>query len=336
MRQIVLFFNGVKQSFKKSWFAILILMITCIIGVIGVGFCYRTAVFNMRQPDQKSNYDGQDVYSYVFDKEKLDISKIKEIPNCLGMNAIISLKIGDTSEEICVFTKDVYLENLIDFNSSNGQIVVNENISLNKGDFVEVNGKKMLVVGKTQKTSYVNANAMQEIVGRATFYFKNQLSKGQMTKLEKNVGAKLLRDSNWNGVFTTKEVVFVVLAVIIALLVAINIFRLFNLYRRLNGSRYKLYRMMGMSNTKVNSIVFCELFLIFILSLPIALLIDGFALRPLSTLIQVTYMYDFLDIFVISACVLIPFVFVFLIQVLTEKFKTANGNKKVRGQKNAK
>lgn len=329
MKKIALFFKGIKQAFVDSWFAILILGLTCFVGVIGVGFCYRTVAFYIRQPDSIDNFENQSVISYYFKGDNINLNSEINLDGYVGKRVKIQFVFGNDSFDLALLDKDSYNEKLLDFNSNEAQIVANEMVAVNIGDSITIAGKKFKVVGKTTRDSYTNANLFDKVNGEARFYFEEQLSRAEMTKLEKAVGAKLNRDSNWVGELSAQAYLFIVLGVIVMIIISVNVLRLFNLYVRKNNKRYNLYKMVGMSSPRLALTKFGEMLILLILSLPIALIIDGLALRPLTTLVGITFMYNIFDLFMVSICVVLPFVLVLATNLIIQAIATA---RKKRGK----
>lgn len=333
MKKIVLFFNGTKQAFKDSWFTILMLLLTCFVGIFGVGFCYRTAVFYVRQPELNHYYNGEKVFAYYFNDDNLTLNNLSQF-DYLGIEGRTEFILNGEKCQVKLYTNDTYGEGLMDFAEDNRVVVLNENINLAIGDKVTIAGNDLTVAGKTAYNSYASVKSFDKISGDVLIYFASQLNRKEMSALEKAVGSKLNRDSKWHGKLTLQQYLFVALGIAVMFLISINIFRLFNLYSRKNVGRYKLYRMLGISKSRLNVIMFFEIFILLMLSLPISLLIDAFVFRPLTNFVGVTFMYDIIDILTICACVIVPFVLTCAIQMFANCFSTANGNRSKRGKKN--
>lgn len=329
MKKIALFFKGIKQAFVDSWFAILVLALTCFVGVIGVGFCYRTVAFYIRQPDSVDYFENQSVVSYYFKGDKINLKNEITLDGYVGRKASTQFVFAGKTFDLTLLDNDSYNEKKLDFASIEMQIVINEDVDVNVGDNLTITGKQFRVVGKTTRDSYTNAKFFDQVKGDAKFYFEKQLSRADMTKLEKAVDEKLNRDTNWTGEMSAQAYLFVALGVIVMIIISVNVLRLFNLYVRKNSKRYSLYRMMGMSSSRLACTKLGEMIILLILSLPLALIIDGFALRPLSTLVGITFMYDFFDLFMVSICVILPFVLVLAANLILQAIVTA---RKKRGK----
>lgn len=314
MKKIAMFFKGLKQV-KDSWFAVLILLFTCFVGTISVGFCYRTAVFYIRQPESNYTYAGSKAIAYDFANGIANVDADMDLPGYLGVIAGAQFQHGKEAHDLTLLCEDIYAEEVLDFAATEPCIVVNERVEASVGDIVKVGKINMKVVGKTPRSSYTNIRNFDKISGHVTYYFDKQLTRSQMTALEKATGAKLNRDLNWQGKLSAQNYMFIALGVAVMALISVNVARLCNLYQRKNAMRYRLYSMVGMSEARLTLTKLGEMAILLLLCLPLPLLIDGLALRPLSMLLGITYMYDAFDVFVVSACVFVPFILVVAAQL---------------------
>lgn len=334
MKKFVLFIKGIKHALKDSWFAVLILLFTCCIGIIGAGFCYRTALFYVRQPEMISYPQNELKITYTAKGDALRIGEQIDFDGYFGMCLQTTFNINGEEKDLSIFSLDMYEEGKIDFNSAKSQIVLSDDIAIDVGQKITIAGNDLVVVGKTQGMSYASVAGFTNKAGEIMLFFDKQLSKGDISQLENIIGAKFYRDNNWQGTLGTQEKLFIVLGVVIITMICINVFRLLFIYKQKNAKRYRLYAMLGYSKSRLNFTFFGELFLIILLCMPLPLLIDVFALRPLTTFVGITFMYDILDVLAISACVLIPFALVVILQIVCQNVVTANGNLKKRGAKN--
>lgn len=329
MKKIILFGKGMCRAVMDSWASILLLFFTCIIGVVGVGFCYRTAVFQIRQPESIDYFGAKECYVYIYKGNNLsiDMAKIQEY-------AIVNIT-GETQAKYKsnIFNCSVLsssTEDKLDFADKAHNIVVNAELGIAIGDKVSIEGIEYNVIATTEGNSYISVQSIDKYSGVLRLFREEQFTRAEMSATEKAIGAKLQRDWNTNYKLTSMNYMFIALAILILLIISINTYRLFALYVRNNERRYKLYRRLGMTKRKNTIYILLEGVLILAGSLIVALLIDGLWMRPISTIIGIEYLYDIIDIVVISLCVLIPFVLVMTLQA----FHANKLSRKLRGTKN--
>ena len=320
MKGIILFGKGLGRAIKDSWFALIVLFITCIVGIVGVNFCYRTAMFEVRQPESLDIYNGTEMFVYRFSSwQGDDVEFAQDWQTVLNVNddKVVGL-IGESSfkHNRMVVSYNMYCEDYCkesklteeDFASSAPKIVLNENVLVEIGGSILIDNVSYEVVGKTDNISYVPFGVSESSNGILAVYTSEQLTRSEMSRLEKAVDAKLNRDFNWSGKFGPDRIVFLILGVIILILSAINIHKVFGLYIKKNNGRYSLYGMLGMTKLRTCGTILTEGTIFLSVNLSIGLLIDAFIFRPLFKIIGVSFMYDFSDIAITFFMVLLPFV----------------------------
>ena len=173
MKKIALFFKGIKQAFVDSWFAILILGLTCFVGVIGVGFCYRTVAFYIRQPDSIDNFENQSVISYYFKGDNINLNSEINLDGYVGKRVKIQFVFGNDSFDLALLDKDSYNEKLLDFNSNEAQIVANEMVAVNMEIASRLLAKNLKLLARPLGTAIQTQIYLTKLMVRQGFTLKS-------------------------------------------------------------------------------------------------------------------------------------------------------------------
>ncbi len=329
MNKIIFFFKGVGKSFQDNWSIILILFVTCVASVASINFCYRTGFFAERQPEQINDYMGDSLISYVV---KMDVTKdnSNEIKNELGekyaATYTLSDKIvnGDNQSVNYVhegFADESFITNG-QYESGKKVAVIPSSFNVALGATIEIDGEKYIVVGITsQQQIYVPYNSATSVIGFNMTFVNEQLTKGEISALEKILGVKYNRDFNYSGQVDSMSIMFKVLAVLMLILACFNIQKVFKLYLSKNNSRYSLYGLTGLSKARLSSTIIGESTIILSVSMIVAFIIDNFAIRPIIKILGVEYMYDFIDILTTYGVILLILVATVSLEVFKRLYR---------------
>lgn len=315
MKKLGLFFSGLSNSIRKSYGIILSMFCIVLIGIIGFGFCYRNVVFFIRQPERVDVYKSEEVYSYSMSGDINvsydDIMKINEEKVC-GIIGYTEINISNYKVGIYLVVEDIYNDKLItkeQFDKGDKVVVLDKSLGY-ENEKIMFFGQEYTVISSQSHNTYLPFNSVDNFNGNISIYSLSQLSRGEMTKLEKVIGVKMNRDSNYipNGnLLDPLNIVFLVLGILIFIAFAFNLYKLMNIYDIKNNKRYELYRKMGKTYSNISVISILEKALyIFIFSI-VGILIDALLIRPILTIAGIMYMYDIIDIIVILSGVLLAF-----------------------------
>ena len=342
MKEILLFGKGLIRAIKDSWFALMVLLITCIVGVVGVNFCYRTVMFPVRQPEIIADYQGVDCFSY-FAAESYSQNTMKLAYFKGDLHSLMSIAeekfVGvegrgtftHNGEELPfnVFTEDYNKENLLtkdDFKESSLKIVLNKYIQAEIGGVFLLEGVSYEVVGKTENATYIPYGNSAGFTGYLWVYTNEQLTRGEMSKFENAIGKTFNRDESWGDKLSVDKITFIILGLIILLVTSINVLKVFRIYIDKNTRRYTIYGMLGMNKLRSSLTILSEGSLFLSVNLTLGLIIDAFIFRPLTKILGISFMYDFTDISITLFMILIPFVSSILIEIFNRLAKST-GNK---------
>ena len=324
MKKLGLFFSGIGNSIRKSYGIILSMFCIVLIGIIGFGFCYRNVVFFIRQPERVDVYKSEEVYSYSMTGDinvnHDDILKMNEEKIC-GIIGYSEINISNNKVGIHLVVEDIYNDKLItkeQFDKGEKVVVLDNSLGY-EYDKIMLFGQEYTVISSQSHNTYLPFNSVDKYYGSISIYSISQLNRGEMTNLEKVIGIKMNRDSNYmpNGnLLDPLNIVFLVLGILIFIAFAFNLYKLMSIYDIKNYKRYELYRKMGKTYSNISAISILEKALyIFIFSL-VGILIDALLIRPILTIAGVMYMYDIIDIIVILSGVLLAFFACVLIIVI--------------------
>lgn len=338
MKGIILFGKGLGRAIKDSWVALIVLLITSIAGIAGVNFCYRMAFFEIRQPENSSEYNNTFYTAYHFNGNVIgDMGEILEVGGnkLVGIIGAGNFMFNDDVVHHEVFSEDYYKEGYLtslDFQNGVAKVVINDDIVADVGSLISINNISYEVAGKTDKTTYMPLVDNACLAGGMIVFTHEQLTRGEMSECENILGVKLGRDYNWTGTLQTQSYFFIVMGVIILILSAINIYKVFGLYINKNSRRYTIYGMLGMTKLRSSSTILLEGSIFLAFMVPLGLAIDTFLFRPLVKILGYTFMYDFADIAISFFLVIIPFVLAMASEIF-KRYSTSVGDKKLLSRK---
>lgn len=331
-----MYFKGFYRAILDSWLMLIVLIFTCIAGTVGINFCYRILMFQFREPVTSIMYQDQIVTGYVMNSDNISIST--DLLNNEKIVALLSntkINIKDTEFDLMLVSEDYYGEKIIkDFTDGKKQIVLNKNIGYLIGEKIIIGAYNYEVVGYTEHTSYAPIFSFNKIDDRLSVVVDKQLTRGEISKLEKLTGADCKAYLEGEIIeLSAEQYLFIVLGVFVLILTAFNLYRVFNEYIKSNDRRYNLYTMLGMSKARLAMHILCEGVTILIIGIGLSLIIDTYIFRPLVKITGYVYMYDILDILLSSLTMLLPFVLVLCIAIAKRVNKNARGVKEVKTKK---
>lgn len=315
---------------------LIVLIFTCMVGTIGINFCYRILMFQFREPVTSIIYQDRSETGYVMNSDKININKDimsnKKVSAVLGESKI---SVSNMEYDLALVSEDYYGEKIIDnFMNGKKQIVANRDIGLTIGEKIKIGGDDYEVVGYTERKSYAPIFSFNEMSGRLVVVVNKQLTKAEISKLERITGAYCKAYLEGEIIeLTAEHYLFIVLGIFVLILTAFNLYRIFNEYVKSNDNRYNLYTMLGMSKARLAAHMLGEGVTILILGLGLSLIIDSYIFRPLIKITGFVYMYDILDILISSLTILIPFVLVMCIAISKRVSNNARGVKDVKVKK---
>ena len=325
MKNFNYFLKGLVKSFKDNLSILIVLFVTTVVGIASITFCYRLAVFNIRQPESIDEYKDDVVFSYVSQSKtiKEEKEKLQELlsDNLVSIHFVSEeSSLGDRYSFKLVYSD--YSTQYISqeqYNNGDKVAVVPSLIQSECKDTILIFGEEYKIVGFSDNNDfYIPIKSINNVKARSVIMVKEQLSRNEISKVEKILNTKYNRDFQYlinSPKLEVMESLFMIVALIMLIVSCINVKKIFVLYLSKNNLRYTLLDITGMNKSRLCWTIVGESAVIVTICLTFSFFIDYFALRPMIKILGVEYKYDMFDILITYGIVFLTFVATIFYQV---------------------